>query len=83
MEDKITYLQMKRFGLYFVFTTKFNISPSISMEFLDRVIHVLKDYCGIVNEESIRKNFTLVYEIMDELVVCRSVLNSAVLLIPA
>jgi len=33
---------------------------------------VLKDYCGIVNEESIRKNFTLVYEIMDELVVCRA-----------
>lgn len=66
LEDKITYLHMKRNGLYFFFTTKFNVSPSITMELLNRVIHVLKDYCGVLNEEAVRKNFTLIYELLDE-----------------
>ena len=29
---------------------------------------VFKDYCGILTEESIRKNFILVYELLDEMV---------------
>jgi len=28
---------------------------------------VIKDYCGILTEESIRKNFVLVYELLDEM----------------
>ena len=28
---------------------------------------VFKDYCGILTEESIRKNFILVYELVDEI----------------
>ena len=28
---------------------------------------VFKDYCGILTEESIRKNFILVYELLDEM----------------
>lgn len=29
---------------------------------------VFRDYCGILNEESIRKNFVLIYEIIDEII---------------
>jgi AP-4 complex subunit mu-1 len=28
---------------------------------------VFKDYCGVLNEEAIRKNFTLIYELLDEM----------------
>lgn len=28
-----------------------------------------KDYCGVLNEESIRKNFILIYELLDEVIV--------------
>jgi hypothetical protein len=28
---------------------------------------VIKDYCGVVSEESIRRNFILIYELLDEI----------------
>eukprot|EP01016_Furgasonia_blochmanni_P041689 TRINITY_DN5449_c0_g1_i3.p1 TRINITY_DN5449_c0_g1~~TRINITY_DN5449_c0_g1_i3.p1 ORF type:complete len:360 (-),score=147.39 TRINITY_DN5449_c0_g1_i3:79-1158(-) len=38
------------------------------METLARMIKVIKDCCGVVTEESIRKNFVLVYELLDEMI---------------
>ena len=35
-----------------------------------RISNLCKDYCGILNEESIKKNFPLVYEVLDEVLVC-------------
>ena len=32
------------------------------------MMKVFRDYCGVLNEESIRKNFVLVYEIIDEII---------------
>ena len=32
------------------------------------MMKVFRDYCGILNEESIRKNFVLIYEIIDEII---------------
>lgn len=29
---------------------------------------VFRDYCGVLSEESIRKNFVLIYEIIDEII---------------
>jgi AP-4 complex subunit mu-1 len=46
---------------------RFNISPSGTIELLNRMAKVFKDYCGILTEESIRKNFILVYELLDEM----------------
>ena len=55
-------------GLYFVFTTNQNVSPVFAMETLSRVTTLVKDYCGVLGEESIRRNFVLVYELLDEIV---------------
>lgn len=33
-----------------------------------RMMKVFRDYCGIISEESIRKNFVLIYEIIDEII---------------
>ena len=60
---------MKKNGIYFVGTTKFNVSPSFILELMERVSKVFKDYCGVLTEESIRKNFILLYELLDEMIV--------------
>lgn len=43
--------------------------PSFILEILERVSKVCKDYCGVLSEESIRKNFILIYELLDEMIV--------------
>ena len=35
---------------------------------LNRLAKIFKDYCGVLTEESIRKNFILVYELLDEMI---------------
>ena len=50
-----------------------------SLDFdLYRIASLCKDYCGILNEEAIRLNFVLVYELLDEVLVshCPSLLSS-------
>jgi hypothetical protein len=49
-----------------------NISPSLLLELLQRIARVTKDYLGVLNEDSLRKNFILVYELLDEVIVSTS-----------
>lgn len=60
---------MKVVGLLFVATTRVNVSPSLVLELLQRIARVIKDYLGVLNEDSLRKNFVLVYELLDEVIV--------------
>jgi len=48
---------------------QFNVSPSFTLELLERIARVCKDYCGVLSEEAIRKNFILIYELLDEIIV--------------
>ncbi|RQM19068.1 hypothetical protein B5M09_008142 [Aphanomyces astaci] len=64
--DGVNYLFVKKNALYFVATTRFNISPSYILELLTRLCRVFKDYCGVLTEETLRKNFTLCLELLDE-----------------
>jgi len=66
--DGLHYMWVKRNGLYFVFTAIQNISPCIAMELLVRITKLMKDYCGLLTEEAVRANFTLVYELLDEVI---------------
>ncbi|CAK8537634.1 unnamed protein product [Lathyrus sativus] len=66
--DGVNYFHVKVVGLLFVATTRINISPSFVFELLQRIARVIKDYLGILNEDSIRKNFVLVYELLDEVI---------------
>ena len=38
------------------------------MDIIYRMMKVFRDYCGVLSEESIRKNFVLIYEIIDEII---------------
>ena len=36
------------------------------MEMLNRISKILKDYCGTLSEDSVRHNFILIYELLNE-----------------
>lgn len=67
--DGVNYFHVKVVGLLFVATSRTNLSPSLVLELLQRISRVIKDYLGVLNEDSLRKNFVLVYELLDEVVV--------------
>lgn len=67
MVDGVSYCQHRARGLYFVLTSQFNVSPAFSSALLSRISGVIKDYCGLNSEEAIRKNFVLIYELLDEM----------------
>ncbi|WVZ21150.1 hypothetical protein V8G54_008472 [Vigna mungo] len=66
--DGVNYFHVKVAGLLFVATTRVNVSPSLVLELLQRIARVIKDYLGVLNEDSFRKNFVLVYELLDEVI---------------
>jgi AP-4 complex subunit mu-1 len=66
--DGVQYLHVKVGGLYWVAVTRDNVSPSLITELLMRLYWICRDYFGYVSEEVIRKNFLLVYELLDEVV---------------
>ncbi len=66
-EQGLTFIYIKRNALLLVATTKSNVSPSEVLELLNRIAKIFKDYCGILTEGSIRKNFILIYELLDEM----------------
>ncbi|KAB1209719.1 AP-4 complex subunit mu [Morella rubra] len=66
--DGVNYFHVKVVGLLFVATTRINVSPSLVLELLQRIARVIKDYLGVLNEDSLRKNFVLVYELLDEVI---------------
>ena len=62
--DGVTYLHIKEGGVQMVVTTRDNVSPSFCLEFLRRMCIIIKDYCGMLSEDAIRKNFVLIYELV-------------------
>ncbi|KAL8159315.1 hypothetical protein V2J09_000852 [Rumex salicifolius] len=66
--DGVNYFHVKIVSLLFVATTRINSSPSLVLELLQRIARVTKDYLGILSEDSLRKNFVLVYELLDEVI---------------
>jgi len=65
--DGVNYLCVRKNGLFFLATTVHNVSPAFIIELLTQLTKVCKDYIGVLNEESLRKNFTLIYELVDEI----------------
>lgn len=66
--EGVNFIYTKKNDLYFCFTTLDNPSPCYFLEVMDRLLKVIKDHCGVLSEESIRKNFVLIYEIIDEMI---------------
>jgi AP-4 complex subunit mu-1 len=65
--EGVNFVYVKKSDIYIVLATLDNISPCYYLEILYKLQKVIKDECGVLNEESIRKNFVLVYEIINEM----------------
>ena len=62
--EGINFAYISIASLYVVATTRFNVSPSFVLELLHKIVVTIRDFCGAITEETIRKNFVLIYEIL-------------------
>ncbi|CAI9103588.1 OLC1v1002102C2 [Oldenlandia corymbosa var. corymbosa] len=60
--------QVVRDGITFLACTQVEMPPLMATEFLCRVADVLSDYLGGLNEDMIKDNFVIVYELLDEMI---------------
>jgi AP-1 complex subunit mu len=65
-EEGITYIYVKVNGLILMAMTQKNSNVANIIYFLNRLAQVFKDYFNDVTEESIRDNFVIIYELLDE-----------------
>ncbi|XP_036380844.1 AP-4 complex subunit mu-1 isoform X1 [Megalops cyprinoides] len=65
--DGLHFIHIRQGGLYCVATTTANPSPFTIIEFLNRLAGLIKDYCGSLSEKSVKMNFALIYEMLDEM----------------
>ncbi|XLS96761.1 hypothetical protein HN51_039496 [Arachis hypogaea] len=56
--------QVFREGITFLACTQVEMPPLMAIEFLCRVADVLNDYLGGLNEDLIKDNFVIVYEVL-------------------
>mmetsp|Transcript_32469 Transcript_32469/g.55555 ORF Transcript_32469/g.55555 Transcript_32469/m.55555 type:complete len:429 (-) Transcript_32469:626-1912(-) len=67
LEHGTTYVYIKCNNLYVMAVTQRNSNAAMILLFLYRLTEVLKDYFRELEEESIRDNFVITYELMDEM----------------
>jgi AP-1 complex subunit mu len=65
--EKVTFVYIKYNNLYIVATTIKNANVTLIFSFLHKLVQVFKEYFKELEEESIRDNFVIVYELLDEL----------------
>ena len=60
-----TFCHVKHENIYLVAVTKGNANAALVFEFLYRLVILGKGYFGKLDEESVKNNFVLVYELLD------------------
>lgn len=66
VHDGITYIYVQVSNLYLLAVTRTNANATTALVFLHRLAGVLKHYFNDLEEESLRDNFVIVYELLDE-----------------
>lgn len=66
-EGGVSYVYVRHEDLYLVALTKRNANAMMVLQYLYGMIEVFTSYFGHLDEESIRDNFVIVYELMDEM----------------
>ncbi|OCT90410.1 hypothetical protein XELAEV_18019022mg [Xenopus laevis] len=64
---KVHFMWIKHSNLYLVALTNKNANASLVYSFLYKLVEVFTEYFKEVEEESIRDNFVIVYELLDEI----------------
>jgi AP-1 complex subunit mu len=66
-EDGIHFLYIKHNNLFLVATTHLNSNATTILLFLHKLVNVFTEYFTVLEEESIRDNFVIIYELLDEM----------------
>jgi AP-1 complex subunit mu len=68
VEDKgYTFVYIRHSNVYLVAATRRNSNATMILAFLYKLVDVFTDYFRDVQEESIRDNFVVIYELLDEM----------------
>ncbi|RHZ49256.1 AP-2 complex subunit mu [Aspergillus thermomutatus] len=62
-----TFSHVKHENIYLVAVTKSNANAALVFEFLYRLVSLGKSYFGKFDEEAVKNNFVLIYELLDEI----------------
>uniref|UniRef100_H8ZWP4 Adaptor protein-2 complex subunit mu-1 n=1 Tax=Collodictyon triciliatum TaxID=190325 RepID=H8ZWP4_9EUKA len=66
--SQTSYLYVRHQDLYVVAVTRQNASASLVFEFLFKMLSIFKAYFGgVFDEDAVRNNFVLIYELLDEI----------------
>jgi AP-2 complex subunit mu-1 len=60
-----SFFHVRHENLYVVAVTKCNANAALVFEFCNRVVKLCVNYFGKMDEEAIKSNFTLIYELID------------------
>ena len=63
----VSFIHVKHNNLYLLATTRCNANAMVILTFLYQVVAVMEDYFQAVVEESVRDNFVIAYELLDEM----------------
>eukprot|EP01135_Chromosphaera_perkinsii_P003785 Nk52_evm31s255 gene=Nk52_evmTU31s255 len=61
------FFHMSNGSVYMVMVTKENVNAAMCFELMNRTAQVMVSYFGKFNEESVKTNFVLIYELLDEI----------------
>ncbi len=64
--EGVTYMYMRVNSIILMGVTHQNSNATLVFIYLSKLAEVFKDYFGELEEESIRDNFIIIYELMDE-----------------
>merc|ERR1711934_1323968 len=67
VDNGIIYVYVKYNNLYLLAVTKRNSNAAVIVLFLYKLVDVLKQYFKVLEEESVRDNFVIIYELLDEM----------------
>jgi AP-1 complex subunit mu len=67
LENGVTYLFIQHNNVYVMIASRQNCNAASLLLFLHRVVEVFKHYFEELEEESLRDNFVVVYELLDEM----------------
>mmetsp|Transcript_22206 Transcript_22206/g.25713 ORF Transcript_22206/g.25713 Transcript_22206/m.25713 type:complete len:434 (+) Transcript_22206:28-1329(+) len=65
-ESGYTFIYTRVNDVYLLMVSRVNCNPLTHITFLRRMTSIFESYMGHVNEESVRDNFVIIYELLDE-----------------
>ena len=65
--DNVHYIWIRHQNIYIVAVGKRNINVAMAFSFLYKLKDILIDYFNVLEEETVKDNFVLIYELLDEI----------------